>query len=223
MEGLIAIFHSTPCRSMAGNENINNRVHRREYKGLRSRSFSPLWTGVGFGRCKFVVFEDARRTSKTSYARSPWIVRGGHSRALNWSSKINLSAANSDRKNVRAFGFHGRSVVDSRRTDQLENVCMSSSRENSVKNGNQRFLSCRHARQRCRLPKRGTAPKSIDGFKQVVAWDNSCGAIVIILFGVPGSKKNPLGALVNIVCCNGQMATHCCYPIAALCTSNSIG
>ena len=38
--------------------------------------------------------------------------------------------------------------------------------------------------------------------------------------GVPGRKTNPLEALVNIVCFNGQMATHCCYPIAALFTCN---
>ena len=41
--------------------------------------------------------------------------------------------------------------------------------------------------------------------------------------GVPGRKINPLGALVNIVCFNGQMATHCCYPIKALFTFISIG
>ena len=36
--------------------------------------------------------------------------------------------------------------------------------------------------------------------------DNLC------LNKVPGRKTNPLGALVNIVCFNGQMATRC-YPI----------
>lgn len=31
--------------------------------------------------------------------------------------------------------------------------------------------------------------------------------------GVPGRKKKPPGALVNIVWFNGQLATYCCYPI----------
>ena len=49
------------------------------------------------------------------------------------------------------------------------------------------------------------------------------GKTVLHFNGVPGPKTNPLGALVNIVCFNGQMATHCCYPIKALFTFNSIG
>ena len=45
---------------------------------------------------------------------------------------------------------------------------------------------------------------------------------LIPLNGVRGRKTNPLKALVNIFCFNGQMASRC-YPIAALFTCNSMG